>query len=110
MFAMTGDAPVPVPPPSPAAMNTMSEPFKASTISSSESIAACLPTSGLAPAPRPLVDFLPRSSFISALEPSKLCASVLQATKSTPPIFIFIIRLTAFVPPPPTPMTLITAV
>ena len=61
---MTGDAPVPVPPPSPAAIKTISEPFMASTISSAESIAASLPTSGIAPAPRPLVDYLPTYRFI----------------------------------------------
>ena len=72
MLASIGEAPVPVPPPSPAAINTMSAPFKASFISSPESTAACLPTSGLAPAPKPLVDFLPRSNLRSAFEPSKL--------------------------------------
>ena len=91
-------------------MKTISDPFKASSISSRESIAACLPTSGFAPAPSPRVVFLPKSSFKSALDPKRLCASVLAATKSTPLMPIFIILLTAFVPPPPTPTTLITAV
>jgi hypothetical protein len=40
---------------------------------------------------------------------SSAWASVLQAMNSTPIISARIIRLTAFVPPPPTPMTLISA-
>ena len=56
--AMTGAAPVPVPPPSPAVTNTMSAPLSASLISSRDSAAAPKPTSGLAPAPRPLVELV----------------------------------------------------
>ena len=37
------------------------------------------------------------------------CASVLQAMNSTPIISARIIRLTALLPPPPTPMTRISA-
>ena len=47
--AITGAAPVPVPPPSPAVTNTMSAPFSASLMSSRDSAAAPKPTSGLAP-------------------------------------------------------------
>ena len=47
--AMTGAAPVPVPPPSPAVTNTMSAPLSASLMSSRDSAAAPKPTSGLAP-------------------------------------------------------------
>ena len=56
--AITGAAPVPVPPPSPAVTKTMSAPFSASLISSRDSAAAPWPTSGLAPAPRPLVELV----------------------------------------------------
>ena len=57
--AATGAAPVPVPPPMPAVTNTMSAPVKAFVRSSLDSSAACSPTSGFAPAPRPLVSFSP---------------------------------------------------
>ena len=57
--AMMGAAPVPVPPPSPAVTNTMSAPSSASMILSESSSAALRPTSGLAPAPKPLVSFTP---------------------------------------------------
>ena len=52
--AMTGAAPVPVPPPSPAVMKTMSAPCSASLISARFSSAAWTPTSGSAPAPKTL--------------------------------------------------------
>ena len=52
--ATTGAAPVPVPPPRPAVMKTMSEPSRASQIFSVSSTAAWRPTSGLAPAPEAL--------------------------------------------------------
>ena len=54
-LAMTGAAPVPVPPPMPAVTNTIWAPARWSRISSSASSAAALPTSGLDPAPRPSV-------------------------------------------------------
>ena len=58
-FAMMGAAPVPVPPPIPAVIKTMSAFFNTSSISSMDSSAAFLPTSFLAPAPRPRVKYLP---------------------------------------------------
>jgi hypothetical protein len=66
--ATTGAAPVPVPPPMPAVMNTMSAPSSASTMRSRSSSAAWRPTSGFAPAPRPLVTLPPscRISFRAA--------------------------------------------
>ena len=64
--AITGAAPVPVPPPSPAVTKTMSAPLSASLISSRDSAAAPWPTSGLAPAPRPLVSSWPMFSLMSA--------------------------------------------
>ena len=57
--AMTGAAPVPVPPPIPQVTNTISAPFTSSVSSSLFSSAAALPTSGSAPAPNPLVSFSP---------------------------------------------------
>ena len=59
MSAITGAAPVPVPPPSPQVINTISASFKASSISSFDSKAASLPVAGLAPAPNPPVNFSP---------------------------------------------------
>ncbi len=57
--AMTGAPPVPVPPPMPAVMKTMSLPSSIFLISSMLSSAASLPISGFAPAPSPLVSPLP---------------------------------------------------
>ena len=109
MSATTGAAPVPVPPPSPAAMKTMSAPASAALMSSRESSAASWPTSGFAPAPRPLVMSAPIWTLISASEIASAWASVLMATNSTPRMPSSIMRLTALVPPPPTPTTLMTA-
>ena len=107
--AMTGAAPVPVPPPSPAVTNTMSAPLSASLMSSRDSLAAPRPTSGSAPAPKPLVSSWPMLSLMSASHICNAWASVLAAMNSTPRRPASTIRLTAFVPPPPTPTTLITA-
>ena len=54
-LAMTGAAPVPVPPPMPAAMKHMCAPSSAASISSIVSSAAARPISGREPAPRPWV-------------------------------------------------------
>jgi hypothetical protein len=107
--ATTGAPPVPVPPPSPAVTKTMSAPRRTSSISSAWSSAALLPTSGLAPAPRPRVSSRPTSSLTSASDMSRAWASVLIAMNSTPLRPTSIIRLTAFTPPPPMPTTLMTA-
>ena len=107
--ATIGAAPVPVPPPSPAVTKTMSAPFKISSISSRCSSAACRPTSGSEPAPRPRVVSRPMSSFTSASDMSRVCASVFTAMNSTPRNPPSIMRLTAFTPPPPIPITLMTA-
>ena len=58
-LAMTGAAPVPVPPPMPAAMKHMCAPSSARSISSSVSSAAARPISGREPAPRPWVILRP---------------------------------------------------
>ena len=82
--AITGAAPVPVPPPLPAVMKTMSAPFSTSSISSRCSSAACRPTSGSLPAPSPRVSWRPMSSLMSASLISSACASVFTAMNSTP--------------------------
>ena len=53
--ATIGAPPVPVPPPRPVVTKTMSDPSRTSMILSVSSNAAWRPTSGSAPAPRPLV-------------------------------------------------------
>ena len=63
MPAMTGAAPVPVPPPIPAVMNTMSVPLRAAAISSLLSSAAFWPFSGSPPAPMPRVSLSPMCSL-----------------------------------------------
>ena len=56
---MYGAAPVPVPPPIPAVIKTISAPDTKSAISVLFSSAAFSPTSGFDPAPNPLVNFSP---------------------------------------------------
>src|SRR5215467_2125612 len=107
--ATTGAAPLPVPPPRPEVMKIMSAPSSASMILSVSSSAALRPTSGLAPAPSPLVSFAPSCNFTGACESFSACKSVFAAMNSTPSSFARIMRFTALQPPPPTPMTLIFA-
>ena len=107
--AMTGAAPVPVPPPRPAVTKTISAPSSDSMILSESSSAARRPTSGFAPAPSPLVSLTPSCSLIAALELCSACTSVLAAMNSTPSTWAAIMRLTALLPPPPTPITLMRA-
>src|SRR5580700_8710438 len=108
-FATTGAAPLPVPPPNPAVTKTMSAPSSASRIFSVSSSAALRPTSGFAPAPRPFVNFAPSCNFTGAWESFSACKSVFAAMNSTPSTFARIMRLTAFDPPPPAPITFIFA-
>src|SRR5437667_30565 len=107
--ATTGAAPLPVPPPRPGVMKIMSEPSSASMIFSVSSSAALRPTSGLAPAPSPLVSLAPSCSFMGACDSFSACRSVFAVMNSTPSSLARIMRLTALHPPPPTPMTLIFA-
>ena len=72
IFATIGAAPVPVPPPIPAAMKTMSAPLIISLISFSDAIAAASPISGLAPAPSPLVKPFPKTSLFSTFEQPRI--------------------------------------
>ena len=109
ILATTGAAPVPVPPPIPQVTNTISAPFKACEISSELSSAAFSPTSGLAPAPSPLVSFSPICMAVGALQNWRACLSVLMPINSTPAMFSSIMRLTALFPAPPTPTTIILA-
>ena len=107
--AMTGAAPEPVPPPMPAVMKTMSESASASAILSASSSAARWPIDESPPAPRPRVILSPMRILWGASLWRSAWASVLQAMNSTPIISARIIRLTALLPPPPTPMTRISA-
>ena len=109
ILATTGAAPVPVPPPSPAVTNTMSEPRSAVFMRSWESSAACRPTSGSAPDPSPWVRWRPMWIWTVASDICICCRSVLTAMNSTPPMPASTMRLTALQPPPPTPTTRITA-
>ncbi len=108
-LAITGAAPVPVPPPMPAAMKSKSVPLIASTISSLVSSADFSPTSGFEPAPRPLVSSIPIWIFLEALDKFKACKSVFTAINSAEFTCASIMLLTALFPPPPTPITFITA-
>ena len=108
--AITGDAPVPVPPPSPQAKKIMSAPDKSSFNLSRDSSAAWRPTSGSPPEPKPLVKFSPIWIFIVALLLRSAWTSVLTAINSTPLIPpSATIKDRAFPPPPPTPTTFILA-
>ena len=64
IFAMAGAAPVPVPPPIPAVIKTISALFSSSAIISLFSLTACSPISEFAPAPKPLVNSFPICNFI----------------------------------------------
>ncbi len=102
--AITGAAPVPVPPPMPAVMNSMCEPWMAWRMSSCAASAASRPLSGLLPAPKPLA---PSWMVRCAVLRVSACASVLAVTNSTPCTLREIMCSTALPPPPPTPITLI---
>ena len=108
-LAITGAAPVPVPPPSPVVTKIMSAPSSAWMIFSVSSRAACRPTFGSAPAPSPLVSLLPICSLTVAALVRSAWRSVLATTNSTPSKPACTIRLTALLPPPPTPTTLMRA-
>ena len=107
--ATIGAPPVPVPPPRPVVTKTMSEPSRTSIILSVSSNAAWRPTSGSAPAPRPLVSLPPNWIFTDARERFNACRSVLATTNSIPSMPASIILLTALLPPPPTPITFMRA-
>src|SRR5450830_324302 len=106
--AITGEAPVPVPPPMPAVMNTMSAPARVSSSMSRLISAARSPTMGLPPAPNRFIALPPMGILWVASDISRAWISVFTATKSTPRIPASIIRLRALLPPPPTPTILIS--
>ena len=66
VLAMTGAAPVPVPPPMPAAMKHMCAPSSVLATASIVSSAAARPISGREPAPSPCVIFAPSWIFCAA--------------------------------------------
>ena len=103
--AITGAAPVPVPPPMPAVINTISAPSSDFWIASRSSSAAWRPTSGFAPAPKPRVLCVPSCNRIGADILSSACLSVLAHTNFTPVMPERTICSTALPPPPPTPNT-----
>ena len=107
--ATTGAAPVPVPPPMPAVRKSMSQPSMSWMMRSRSSMAAWRPTSGLAPAPRPLVMPEPICSVVLTSECLSACASVLMHMNSTPSMPLRTMCDTALPPPPPMPSTLMTA-
>ena len=108
--AINGAAPVPVPPPSPQVIKTMSAPANSSFSLSLDSSAACLPISGSPPEPNPLVRFSPICIFIVALLFKRAWASVLTEINSTPAMPpSTIIEEIALPPAPPTPITFILA-
>src|SRR5712692_2583597 len=107
--AITGAEPVPVPPPMPAVMKTMSVSWTTSASSVRLSSAASRPRVQSPPEPRPRVSLRPMLTRMSAWQRSSAWTSVLTATKSTPFRDAEIMRLTALPPPPPAPMTLIRA-
>ena len=103
-FATTGAAPVPVPPPMPAVTKTIFVPSSSSRSMSSMLLSASfLPTSGLAPAPKPTV---PSCSFTGTGDFDSAALSVLHTANVTPSIPSSYMLPTAFCPPPPTPITL----
>ena len=105
MRAMTGAAPVPVPPPMPAVMNAILVPsFSILRTDSRLSSAASRAFAGLLPAPRPS---LPSCKCTGTGESLRACASVLQSTNDTSWMPSLYMWLTALPPPPPTPITLI---
>ena len=80
--AMTGAAPVPVPPPMPAVMKTMWEPARCSRISSSDSSAAPRPDLGLGAGAEAFGELRARIGCLrSAFDCASACASVLATTK-----------------------------
>ncbi len=107
--ATIGAAPVPVPPPRPQVTKTMSALSMASRKVRSSSRAACSPTEGSFPAPRPFVISRPIRIFLLALHFFRSWASVLTAMSSLPSTPTSMRRLMALHPAPPTPITLICA-
>ena len=75
-FAITGAAPVPVPPPIPAAINNISFPRIISFMMSILSSAALLPIFGSPPAPKPFAVFWPKIILFGVFDKESACLSV----------------------------------
>ncbi len=82
--ATIGDAPEPVPPPSPQVTKTISAPFNISRISLWLSSAAFCPISGSIPAPSPRETDFPMWSFCGAMQWLSAWTSVFIAINSMP--------------------------
>jgi len=108
-LAITGAAPVPVPPPMPPVTNRRSVSVSRALISSLASRAAISPTFGSPPELSPPVSFSPMWSRRGALDCISAWASVLMAMSLTPRMPSSIIRSMTFDPPPPTPTTAMLA-
>ena len=108
-WAIIGEAPVPVPPPIPAVMKTMSASPRTSLIWSRSSIAASFASWGLPPEPKPLDIPSPIWSFVGASDLLRSWKSVFTVMNSTSLSPLLIMVLTAFPPAPPVPTTLILA-
>src|SRR5438093_6193617 len=106
--ATTGLAPVPVPPPSPAMMKTMFASATSARIGSSSSSAAARPRAGSPPAPSPRILREPRLSFVPTLNWRSAFASVCSTANATPGNSCAARWLTALLPAPPTPRTLMS--
>ena len=107
--ATTGAAPVPVPPPLPAVMKTMSAPFSASSISARCSSAARRPDLGIAPGAEAPGQLAPDVELQVGVAHQQRLGVGVGGDELDPRRPASIIRLTAFTPPPPTPTTLMTA-
>ena len=108
--AITGAAPVPVPPPIPAVMKHIARPLRCSVSCLSDSSADWRPRSGRAPVPRPDVSAGPSCSLPGARLFASACESVFAATNSmlrgkSPSRIMLSIALP---PAPPTPTTVIS--
>src|SRR5438132_687336 len=104
--ARTGAPPVPVPPPRPHVMKTMSAPWTTDRSSSAASRADSSPTWGSAPAPRPRVTRRPRRSLCGDRMMRRCWASVFAAKSSAPTIPDSTSRSIVLQPPPPMPTIL----
>ena len=103
--ATTGPAPVPVPPPIVAVINTiLVSSSNSAPIFSSLFSASSFPTSGFPPAPSPLS---PSRTLTATGDFSNTILSVFATAKATSLIPSSYMFLTALHPPPPTPTTFI---
>ena len=110
-FAITGAAPLPVPPPRATIRMTRSQPATSFRRPSESASAARRPSSTSPPAPSPRVSARPITSRSATGDEASDCTSVFTAAKTALPAVSGLIappdmsRSTVFTPPPPTPMT-----